>query len=90
MSVGLNPDYMCNIQNDGSFVDWWGQTNGIPNWTTQESERDILNAGSNEISCSIYLPIIDTTYAYIKETGQILFAGKDSIYYGHKNISELN
>lgn len=42
------------------------------------------------ISFSIQQTEIDNSYVYIVETGQILFAGKNSIYYGHRNISELN
>lgn len=58
-----------------------------------EGERTIQNAAGTrvlqEISFSIFLNGITNAYAYVKETGQIFFAGENSIYYGHKNISEL-
>lgn len=41
------------------------------------------------ISFSVQLSEIDNSYAYIVQTGQILFAGKNTPYYGHRNISEL-
>lgn len=52
-------------------------------------QKKQINAGANEISCSIYLPLIDTTYAYIKESGDILFAGKRTPYYGYTNINDM-
>lgn len=33
--------------------------------------------------------MLDDCFAYVTNTGQILFAGKNSIYYGHRNISEI-
>lgn len=42
------------------------------------------------ITFSIQEAEIDNSYAYIVETGQILFAGENTPYYGHHNISELN
>ena len=42
------------------------------------------------ISFSIQKSELPNSYAYIVETGQILFAGRNTIYYGHRNISELS
>lgn len=39
---------------------------------------------------SVQLSRIDDSYAYLVETGQIFFAGENTPYYGHYNISELN
>ena len=57
----------------------------------QEGEQKLVGVSwPVEISFSIQQSKIKDSYVYIKNTGQILFAGKNSIYYGHKNISELN
>lgn len=66
--------------------DWYYFNNG-----DQEGNRQLSrNFAIAKISFSIYTPNIENTYAYIQNTGEILFAGKNSIYYGHSNISELN
>ena len=44
----------------------------------------------SQISFSIESSKLDDSYAFMVETGQIIFAGKNTIYYGHKNVSELN
>lgn len=66
-------------------MDYWG-------WNSRNDEvtRNVININSDAIRFDIYIPMIDRCYAYLVETGQILFAGKNSIYYGHCNISELN
>ena len=43
-----------------------------------------------EIRFTIITANIDDVYAYVVETGQIFFAGKNTPYYGHRNIFELN
>lgn len=53
-----------------------------------------LSIGTNrkivDITFSLQEAEIDNSYAYIVETGQIFFAGKNTPYYGHRNIAELN
>lgn len=71
------------IYKDGNRVDFWG-TNKQDNY-----ERKCINEGSNGLRISLNMSRLDDAYFYLKETGQILFAGKNSIYYGHKNISEI-
>lgn len=44
----------------------------------------------NIIRFSIVTANIDDAYAFSETSGQIFFAGKNTIYYGHRNISELN
>ncbi len=51
--------------------------------------RKIININSDEMELELVTDLIDVSYAYIAETGQILFAGKDSRYYGYRNISEV-
>ena len=86
------------IRNDGNYQfyainaestmirDWYYNTSatnktrtiGWTNFTLQEIRFTVITAN------------IDDVYAYVVETGQIFFAGKNTIYYGHRNISELN
>lgn len=70
---------------DGVYKDWWMANNGI----AQEAKRKIVNAGANQVSMSVYLPMIDDAYLYIEETGEILYAGKNSPYYGYTNINDM-
>lgn len=66
--------------------DWYYFYNG-----DQEGRQRIVYVNyPYEISFSIYIPIIKNAYIYIERTGEILFAGKNTPYYGHTNISELN
>ncbi len=42
-----------------------------------------------EIRFSIPIEEIDDSFAYVEETGQIFFAGKNSPYYGYTNINDM-
>lgn len=42
-----------------------------------------------EIRFSIPIKEIDDSFAYVEETGQIFFAGKNSPYYGYTNINDM-
>ena len=88
VTMCLNPRVTLMLQKDGVYKDWWSQP-ASGNWETTEGERTVINADTNEVSCSIYLPLIDNTYAYIKESGDILFAGKRTPYYGYTNINDM-
>lgn len=72
------------IKDDDSSFEGWYYFNGA-------SSRAIgsTNATLQEITFSIKTDIIDNAYAYIKETGQILFAGKNTPYYGYTNINDM-
>ena len=72
------------VYKDGDCVDYWG-TNSQDNY-----ERACINSNSNGLRISLNMSRLDDAYLYIKDTGQILFAGRNSIYYGHRNINELN
>lgn len=65
----------------GSYADYW-----------YGPERIIGNADVTlyKIRFSIETAKIDDSYAYCETTGQIMFAGKNTQYYGHRNISELS
>lgn len=79
-----NADRVMIIYKDGNQVDYWG-TNSQDNY-----ERACINPNSNGLRISLNMSRLDDAYLYLKETGQILFAGRNSIYYGHRNINELN
>lgn len=69
---------VINVFRDGTYIDYWSPGNYK------------LNANSNGVGVNIATNEIDDAYLYITQTGVILFAGKNTIYYGHRNISELN
>lgn len=73
---------ICAAYKDYDFVDYW-------------TNRIVFNAGTNQIRATIDNVDIDNIYAYMPlnstvDQGKILFAGKNTIYYGHRNISELS
>ena len=73
---------------NGTLYKNWMYFNGIEHPTILIGA--INNGNDVHISFSIQLSKIDDVYAYHKGTGQIFFVGKNTIYYRHKNISELN
>ena len=75
---------MTLYSSDHSYKDFWGVRA-----TYAPAERKCLNANSGAVKLDIYLPLIDDCYFYIKETGEILFAGKNSPYYGYTNINDM-
>ena len=70
--------------NGTTYVDYWG-------FDAESSEltKNCLNIGSDTIAFSMNTSMLADSYAYIQETGQILFAGINSIYYGHTNVNEV-
>ena len=67
-------------------------TTKVDYWALQENQspRKCINTGSDAIKFTLKMSDLDDCYAYLQDTGQIFFAGKNSIYYGHRNISELS
>ena len=80
---GTNQGIMT-LWKDGVYKDYWG-TSSADNY-----ERAVIIPDTNGLKISLNMSRLNDAYALIKETGEILFAGKNSIYYGHRNISELN
>ena len=70
---------------DGVFTDYWSM--GSEN--APQTRNGIVNAGANGAKFTVVLSKKDDAYAYIVDTGEILFAGINSIYHGHRNISEV-
>ena len=59
---------------------------GTNGWETWNSKK--MYASWKEVSFTVGLANIDDAYAYVNSTGQVLFAGKNTPYYGKKNINE--
>ena len=82
--VGYGIKDSVHIYKNSAYIDYWAFFA-----YSKENTRQILNTYSNGIKVDIVKSMIDDSYLYIKDTGQILFAGKNSVYYGHTNVSEL-
>lgn len=68
----------------GSYRDYWS-------WVAQVGmRRKVINPLSNGLAMTIILDNIDDSYAYLGETGQIFFAGKNTPYYGYTNINDMS
>lgn len=73
------------VMTNGVYTDYWS----IDSESAPQTRTGVINAGTNGIKLTILLAKKDDCYAYIVDTGEILFAGVNSIYYGHHNISEV-
>lgn len=86
--------YVGNDANQRTFQyyyvnthDWYYFNNG-----NAPGSRNIDGSARHNwryISFSIDVSLLNDSYAYVQETGQIIFAGKNSIYYGYKNINYM-
>lgn len=72
-----NVYFQIQIYKDGKYIDYWSGGNYK------------LNVNSNGIAVTLYTAKIDDSYLYINGTGQILFAGKNTPYYGYTNINDM-
>ena len=63
------------------------------NYFNNVNPRTVLSGNAfsrlTSISFSIQVNEIDNSYAYVEQTGQILFAGKNTPYYGYTNINDM-
>lgn len=73
--------YALNVFQDGVYKDYWS--------CRSDDQRNVLNANTNQIAVSAPTRDIDDAYAYLPDTGQILFAGKNTPYYGYTNINDM-
>lgn len=62
---------------DGVYKDYWSAGNYH------------LTSNTNGVRACIMLSQIDNVYFYIVQTGKILFAGKNTPYYGYTNINDM-
>ena len=70
------------IFENGAYKDYWTVRNG------GNDTRNVIIANSNGIGVSVGTANIDNAYAYLSD-GQILFAGKNTPYYGYTNINDM-
>ena len=63
-----------------NYYDW-------QNWN-REHTRNATAAGSNGLRMCLPILGIEYSYAFIPQTGRVLFAGKESPYYGKSNIND--
>ena len=85
--ASLHNDHTYQIQNaDGTKKDYFYGSDNFSEF------RRVWNNGfiPEKFRWSILIENLDKCYAYCENNGQIFFAGNNSIYYGHRNISELN
>ena len=71
---------------DRRYIDYWSITA-----VDTPKTRAVLykNSRTSFAAFTLRKNMLDDCFAYVTNTGQILFAGKNSIYYGHRNISEI-
>lgn len=78
----------CNIDADRTYQ--FTTSLGGADWDYRKSGANyMLPATANKIRISIPINNLSICYAFITSTGQILFAGEDTIYYGYKNINDM-
>lgn len=72
------------VFSNGEYKDYW-------NYESPDGEKLTigLNVGCNQVKFTLIESLLDDCYVYQVTTGKIFFAGKNSIYYGHRNISEV-
>lgn len=63
-----------------NYYDW-------QNWNVEHT-RNATASGSNGIRMCLPIFQIEKSYAFIPQTGRVLFAGKESPYYGKSNIND--
>ena len=91
--VGLNRRFdhyglassTINYKN-GEFFDYWN----VPSDDAPKTNQILAASNTQQIQFTLITSLLDDCYVINVGTGDILFAGKNSIYYGHRNISELN
>lgn len=69
---------------DGSIKSDWYYWNGTVPRPIQITDTNLVR-----ISFSIEISAIDSSYAYSGMTGQIYFAGRNTPYFGYKNINDM-
>ncbi len=68
------------------YVDYWSITA-----VDTPKTRAVLykNSRTSFAAFTLRKDMLDDCFAYVTNTGQILFAGKNSIYYGYTNINDM-
>lgn len=68
---------------NGTYDYWFGSADFTP------LQRNIGSFNIIRIRWSIKIENLSKCYAYMTNTGQIFFAGKNSIYYGYTNLNDM-
>lgn len=80
---GMGGERCVVYKNSGTtYMDYWFLMDS-------QSPRKVINVGSDAIKFTLKMSELDNCYAYLQDTGQIFFAGKNSIYYGYTNINDM-
>lgn len=69
---------------DGDYNDYFNQYSN-----TEPISVKIFIFGTNQVSFTLQEDMLDVCYAIHDATGQILFAGKNSPYYGYTNVNDM-
>lgn len=69
---------------DGAYDDYYNQYSN-----TKPISVKIFALGTNQVSFTLQEDMLDVCYAIYNATGKILFAGKNSPYYGYTNINDM-
>lgn len=78
----------CGIETNRTYQ--WTTSAGGANWDYRKTGGYYyLSANANTIRISIPIANLAICYAYIETTGQILFAGRNTQYYGYTNIHDM-
>ena len=71
------------IFRDGAYV----------NWTSIDASNNevvtSVDANANGLQFTLLMDMLDTCYAIIAQSGDVLFAGVNSPYYGYTNINDM-
>ena len=81
-------NYPYQFEKSNGELDWWFRSS-----LDAFSKRRIIasvDVTLKTIRFSLPVSTIQDCAAYCDETGEIFFAGKNTIYYGHRNISEIS
>ena len=91
--MSRTPKTIVHCYSTGNVVLWQGDTYkdywSINSYRGTVERRQCINANTTRASLTLVSAHVDDSFAYIEESGEILFAGKNTLYYGHTNISEL-
>ncbi len=72
---------------DTSHVFQYEKENGTYDyWYTA---KPYLESGAKHVRFTLDIDTLSSAYAYNKYSGQIYFAGQDTIYYGYTNINDM-
>ena len=78
----------CGINSNHTYQ--FTTSTGGANWDYRKEGNYYYFPGNvNKIRTSIPIANLETCYAYIVSTGQILFAGINTPYYGYTNINNM-